>query len=83
MKELGPVLDEAIADLRYGCIGINAWIGMGFSAGGDAVGCIPRTSAERYSKRYWSRAQLAVVRQAAEGGCEAAVLSISAESSSW
>jgi aldehyde dehydrogenase (NAD(P)+) len=41
MKELGPVLDEAIADLRYGCIGINAWIGMGFLLAETSWGAFP------------------------------------------
>lgn len=30
MKELRPDLDDAIAELRFGCIGINAWIAAGF-----------------------------------------------------
>jgi len=41
MKELGPVLDEAIADLRYGCIGINAWIGVGFLLAETPWGAFP------------------------------------------
>ncbi len=31
MRALGPRLAEAIAALRYGCIGVNAWSGLGFS----------------------------------------------------
>jgi acyl-CoA reductase-like NAD-dependent aldehyde dehydrogenase len=30
MAELGPVLDSAIADLRYGTIGVNCWNGVGY-----------------------------------------------------
>lgn len=30
MKELGPVLDEAIADLRYGSVGVNVWDALAF-----------------------------------------------------
>jgi aldehyde dehydrogenase (NAD(P)+) len=30
MKELGGELDDAIAELRFGCIGVNAWIAAGF-----------------------------------------------------
>ena len=41
MKELGPVLDEAIADLRYGCIGVNAWIGVGFLLSETPWGAYP------------------------------------------
>jgi hypothetical protein len=40
MKELGPALDEAIAELRYGCIGVNAWIGVGFLLS-ETPGCLP------------------------------------------
>lgn len=29
-KELGPAFARAIADLRYGTIGINAWTGVGY-----------------------------------------------------
>jgi aldehyde dehydrogenase (NAD(P)+) len=41
MKELGPALDDAIADLRYGCIGINAWIGFGFLIAETPWGAFP------------------------------------------
>jgi aldehyde dehydrogenase (NAD(P)+) len=41
MKELGPKLDEAIAELRYGCIGINAWIGVGFLLSETPWGAFP------------------------------------------
>lgn len=41
MKELGPALDEAIAELRYGCIGINAWIGVGFLLAETPWGAFP------------------------------------------
>ena len=30
MRELGARLDEAIAELKYGAIGVNAWSGCGF-----------------------------------------------------
>jgi aldehyde dehydrogenase (NAD(P)+) len=41
MKELGPALDEAIAELRFGCIGINAWIGVGFLLAETPWGAFP------------------------------------------
>jgi len=41
IKELGPVLDKAIADLRYGCIGVNAWIGVGFLLSETPWGAYP------------------------------------------
>lgn len=30
LKELGPAFEDALADLRYGCIAVNAWSGVGF-----------------------------------------------------
>ncbi len=30
IAELGPALDAAIADLRYGTIGVNCWNGVGY-----------------------------------------------------
>jgi acyl-CoA reductase-like NAD-dependent aldehyde dehydrogenase len=30
LKELGPKFEEIVADLRYGCIAVNAWTGLGF-----------------------------------------------------
>ncbi len=30
MEELGPALEDAITDLRYGCIAVNTWTGVGF-----------------------------------------------------
>jgi acyl-CoA reductase-like NAD-dependent aldehyde dehydrogenase len=30
IRELGPALDQAITALRYGCVAINAWTGVGF-----------------------------------------------------
>ncbi|MBA3946481.1 MAG: aldehyde dehydrogenase family protein [Herpetosiphonaceae bacterium] len=41
IKELGPVLDEAIADLRYGCVAINAWTGVGFLLAPATWGAFP------------------------------------------
>ena len=40
-KRLGPVLDEAIAALRYGCIGVNAWSAYVFLASRGAWGAYP------------------------------------------
>ena len=41
MKELGPAFESAIADLRYGCIGVNAWIGVGFLLSETTWGAFP------------------------------------------
>ncbi len=40
-RELGPVLEEALADLRYGCIGINTWSAFVFLASRGAWGAYP------------------------------------------
>jgi len=41
IKELGPALEDAIAELRYGCIGVNAWIGVGFLLSETPWGAFP------------------------------------------
>lgn len=30
MREHGDAFDRAVADMRYGCVGVNAWTGVGF-----------------------------------------------------
>lgn len=40
-KELGEQFDRAIADLRYGGIGINAWVAFAFLLGRGAWGAYP------------------------------------------
>lgn len=44
-KELGPKLEEAIADLRYGCIGVNVWSGFAFLSPRAAWGAYPGNTA--------------------------------------
>lgn len=41
IKQLGPVFDQAIADLRYGCVAINAWTGLGFLLAQTTWGAYP------------------------------------------
>ena len=41
MKELGPAFDEALAALRYGCIAVNAWTGVGFLLAQTTWGAFP------------------------------------------
>jgi aldehyde dehydrogenase (NAD(P)+) len=41
MKELGADFDTAIANLRYGCIAINAWTGVGFLLAQASWGAFP------------------------------------------
>lgn len=40
-KALGPELDHAIEELRYGCIGVNAWSAFVFLAARGAWGAFP------------------------------------------
>jgi aldehyde dehydrogenase (NAD(P)+) len=41
MQELGPELDEALAELRYGSIGVNVWSGGGFLLAQTSWGGFP------------------------------------------
>ncbi len=41
IAELGLVFDEAIAALRYGCVAINSWPGVGFLLAGASWGAYP------------------------------------------
>jgi len=69
-KELGPVLDEAIADLRYGCIGVNAWTGVGFLLSPSTWGAYPGHTRDDiqsgqgvvHNTYFFDRAQKSVIR---------------------
>lgn len=41
MRELGTALDDAIAALRYGCVAINTWPGVGFLLPTASWGAFP------------------------------------------
>lgn len=41
MKELGGALEDAIAQLRYGCIAVNTWTGVGFLLAQTTWGAFP------------------------------------------
>jgi len=41
IAELGPVFDDAIAALRYGCVTINTWPGVGFTLPTTSWGAYP------------------------------------------
>jgi aldehyde dehydrogenase (NAD(P)+) len=41
IKEMGPGFEDAIAELRYGTIGINIWSGVGFLLAETAWGAYP------------------------------------------
>ncbi|MGA6222077.1 aldehyde dehydrogenase family protein [Streptomyces umbrinus] len=41
IKKLGATLDEAIAELRYGTVGLNVWTGVGFLTATASWGAFP------------------------------------------
>jgi len=41
MKELGDALEDAIAELRYGCVAVNTWTGVGFLLAQTTWGAFP------------------------------------------
>jgi aldehyde dehydrogenase (NAD(P)+) len=45
-QELGIALEEAIADLRYGTVGVNAWTGVGFLTPRASWGAFPGHTVE-------------------------------------
>ena len=40
-RELGPAFEDAIAALRYGCVAVNTWPGVGFSLATASWGAYP------------------------------------------
>lgn len=46
IKALGPVFDQAIADLRYGCVAVNSWTGVGFLLAQTTWGAFPGHTAD-------------------------------------
>ncbi|MFN8541409.1 MAG: aldehyde dehydrogenase family protein [Thermomicrobiales bacterium] len=69
-RELGPAFEDAIAALRYGCIAINAWTGVGFLLATATWGAHPgHTRADIgsgtglvHNALLFSRAQKSVIR---------------------
>jgi len=41
IRQLGPAFEEAIAALRYGCVAVNAWTGVGFLLSQTSWGAYP------------------------------------------
>ncbi|MEA2666586.1 MAG: hypothetical protein QOI11_3530 [Candidatus Eremiobacteraeota bacterium] len=41
IAQLGPAFDEAVAALRYGCVAINSWPGVGFLLASASWGAFP------------------------------------------
>ena len=46
MRELGSRLDDAIAELRYGTVAVNAWTGVGFLTARASWGAFPGHTAD-------------------------------------
>jgi aldehyde dehydrogenase (NAD(P)+) len=46
MKALGPRFEDAIARLRYGCIAVNSWTGVGFLIAQTSWGAFPGHTAD-------------------------------------
>ncbi len=69
-KALGAAFDRAIADLRYGCVAINAWTGVGFLLAETTWGAFPGHTPEDiqsgigvvHNSLLFDRAQKSVVR---------------------
>lgn len=41
MRELGAAFEQAVADLRYGCVAVNGWTGVGFLIASTSWGAYP------------------------------------------
>jgi aldehyde dehydrogenase (NAD(P)+) len=41
LRERGALIDDAIAELRYGCVGVNAWTGVGYFVNETPWGAYP------------------------------------------
>ncbi len=69
-REHAAQLDAALAELRYGCIGVNAWCGVGFLLAPVPWGAFPGHTREKpgsgvgfvHNSRLFSRSQKSVVR---------------------
>jgi hypothetical protein len=66
----GAAIEQAIADLRYGSIGVNLWHALSFALATTVVGCVPGPRLERHPIRcgfvgnayLFARPQKSVVR---------------------
>ncbi len=71
MKELGAGFEDAIAQLRYGCVAINAWSGVGFLLAQATWGAFPGHTLDDiqsgigivHNSFFFDRPQKSVVRQ--------------------
>ncbi len=71
IKALGPAFEQAIADLRYGCVAVNAWTGVGFLMAPATWGAFPGHTPDNiqsgvgvvHNSYLFDRAQKSVVYQ--------------------
>ncbi len=69
MRQLGPAFDQALADLKYGSIAVNAWTGVGFLLTQTTWGAYPGHTPEDirsgmgvvHNSKLFDRAQKSVV----------------------
>jgi acyl-CoA reductase-like NAD-dependent aldehyde dehydrogenase len=66
IKALGSWFEDAIAKLRYGCIAINSWTGVGFLLAQASWGAFPGHTPDDIQSGIGVVAQLAAVRPAPE-----------------
>jgi aldehyde dehydrogenase (NAD(P)+) len=69
IRKLGPVFEDAIADLRYGTIGVNIWCGLGYLVAQAPWGAYPGHTLDDvqsgigwvHNTRFFDRPQKSVV----------------------
>ena len=65
---VAEAVERAVADLRYGSIGVNVWHGLSFAMGSHDLGRLPGAPAHRHPVRHRRRRQCRHVRPPAEVG---------------
>ncbi len=67
-RDVADALERAVADLRYGSIGVNLWHAVSFALGSTTWGAYPGTSAHRHPVGHRRGGQRIHVRPSAEVG---------------
>ncbi|MGO8948961.1 MAG: aldehyde dehydrogenase family protein [Ktedonobacterales bacterium] len=70
MRQLGPAFEQAVADLKYGCVAINAWTGVGFLLTQTTWGAYPGHTTNNiqsgrgvvHNSKFFDKPQKSVVR---------------------
>lgn len=70
MRQLGPAFEQAVADLKYGCVAINAWTGVGFLLTQTTWGAYPGHTPDNiqsgigvvHNSKFFDKPQKSVVR---------------------